>query len=311
MYNTFCSNKSTDPITIDLQFLKNGPCIKDQLFGSWSQEIKTWKTSTLPFFKAAVASFGGFSDTPPAAASPETGVKRKLLGWWPQDPLRNWTKPYPRMTGTSDKMINLRLQMVVAMAWLFLILYMLNFFPGGVWGGKMLVKIIIVSYGTPLVLAFTFDFLSPVEPVKIIPRISSRNKKISLSNLENGPKTKHHRKDLKAKRCKIFVCWITQKFRLCKPFETKKTKEKTALKKKKRHSAIHSVFPPFSPGKFSPRLFFGGKRCLLTYSSINSQNRPATALALPKKKKCGRIAGLFFAERYILQMHIYMNVTNK
>lgn len=40
----------------------------------------------------------------------------------------------------------------------------------------MLVKIIIVSYGTPLILAFNFDFLSPVEPVKMIPRISSRKK---------------------------------------------------------------------------------------------------------------------------------------
>ena len=131
------------------------------------------------------------------------------------------------MTGTSDKMINLWLQMLVAMVRHFRfnkILYMLNFFPGGVLGGKMLVKIIIVSYGTPLVLAFNFDFLSPVEPVKIIPRISSRNKKNLSFKSEKWTKNKTPQKRFKNKKLQN-ICVESPKSSVAKTFLEKKTKE--------------------------------------------------------------------------------------
>ena len=144
---------------------------------------------------------------------------------------------------------------------------------------KLLVKIIIVSYGTPpLVLAFNFDFLSPVEPVKIVPRISSR-KKISLSNLENGPKTKHHRKDLKTKSCKIFV--------LNHPKET---------------SLRHPLcLPPLFPFhlEFFPRPFFSGKA--LPFDLQLHQLAKSTWYRRRRetgKKKRWKNPGTNFAERY-------------
>ena len=143
----------------------------------------------------------------------------------------------------------------------------------------MLVQIIIVSYGTPLILAFNFDFLSPVEPVKIIPRISLR-KKISLSNLENGPKTKHHRKDLKTKSCKTFV------------LNHPKVPLHNLFRKKNERKRL------FSPGIFPPPFFWVALPSDLQLHQLAKSTCYRIGASEKKKKKKWKNRGTFFAERY-------------